>query len=255
MAVQKPSKPDVTLPDNFGGTKTPYTDSQISNGYQEAVPQVVDGGNINYEKDAVFKYLKYLKTVADVLTDMPIGKFLTVDSNNKFEYADKPEVPDLSSYQLISNLSQTVDASTKNYPSNKAVVDFIGTVYPVGSLFFSTATTCPLQVLGIGTWQKVGTSLTLGVNTSVPVKGTGMTLGLTDGSKKYGLADTSSSILGWSPLISNDKVYGTSVGNTTDGWRKNRVSSIGVTTDSTKSGIVGTVTRTQITVNVFQRIS
>ena len=122
MATQKPSKPDVILPNNFGGTKTPYTDSQISNGYQEAVPQVVDGGNINYEKDAVFKYLKYLKTTIDALVDMPIGKVLTVDSSNRFEYVDKPA--DLTTYQLISNLSQTIDSSTSLYPSNKAVVDY-----------------------------------------------------------------------------------------------------------------------------------
>lgn len=122
MATQKPSKPDVILPNNFGGTKTPYTDSQISNGYQEAVPQVVDGGNINYEKDAVFKYLKYLKTVIDALVDMPIGKVLSVDSNNRFEYVDKHA--DLTTYQLISNLSQTIDSSTSLYPSNKAVVDY-----------------------------------------------------------------------------------------------------------------------------------
>lgn len=127
MAIQKPSKPEVILPDNFGGIKTPYSDAQISNGYQEAVPQVVDGGNINYEKDAVFKYLKYLKTAIDALVDMPIGKFLTVDSNNKFEYVDKPEVS-LSLYQLISNLSQTIDASTTKYPSNKAVQDEVNRI-------------------------------------------------------------------------------------------------------------------------------
>lgn len=124
MATQKPSKPNVTLPERFGGVKTPYTDSQISNGYQEAVPQVVDGGNINYEKDAVFKYLKYLKTTIDALVDMPTGKVLTVDSNNRFEYVDQPEKPGYFSYQLISNLSQTIDNSTTKYPSNKAVVDY-----------------------------------------------------------------------------------------------------------------------------------
>ena len=99
MAIQKPSKPDVILPNNFGGTKTPYTDSQISNGYQEAVPQVVDGGNINYEKDAVFKYLKYLKTAIDALVDMPIGKILTVDSSNRFEYADPTVIANDSEYE------------------------------------------------------------------------------------------------------------------------------------------------------------
>jgi hypothetical protein len=152
MAAQKPSKPDVILPNNFGGTKTPYTDSQISNGYQEAVPQVVDGGNINYEKDAVFKYLKYLKTTIDALVDMPIGKSLIIDSNNRFDYISPENVSnktnkineqstenqypnakavyeaikdyDASLFQLISNLSQTIDASTTKYPSNNAVVDY-----------------------------------------------------------------------------------------------------------------------------------
>ena len=118
MAVQKPSKPDVTLPDNFGGTKTPYTDSQISNGYQEAVPQVVDGGNINYEKDAVFKYLKYLKTTIDALVDMPIGKSLIIDSNNRFDYI---------SPENVSNKTNKInEQSTENqYPNAKAVYEAI----------------------------------------------------------------------------------------------------------------------------------
>lgn len=88
MATQKPSKPNVVLPNNFGGVKTPYIQAQIDNGYQEAVPQVVDGGNINYEKDAVFQKIKYLESVADVVNNIPPGKFLVVNSNNQFEYAD-----------------------------------------------------------------------------------------------------------------------------------------------------------------------
>ena len=88
MATQKPSKPNVTLPNNFGGVKTPYTQTQIDNGYQEAVPQVVDGGNINYEKDGVFQKLKYLESVADAVNNIPPGKFLVVNSSNQFEYAD-----------------------------------------------------------------------------------------------------------------------------------------------------------------------
>lgn len=118
MAIQKPSKPDVTLPNNFGGVKTPYTNSQISNGYQEAVPQVVDGGNINYEKDAVFKYLKYLKTVIDALVDMPIGKSIVIDANNRFEYI---------SPENSANKTGTINASSTatQYPNAKAVYDAI----------------------------------------------------------------------------------------------------------------------------------
>lgn len=126
MAIQKPSKPDVILPNNFGGTKTPYTDSQISNGYQEAVPQVVDGGNINYEKDAVFKYLKYLKTVIDALVDMPIGKSIVIDANNRFEY---------TSPENSANKTGTINASSTatQYPTAKAVYDAIKDFNP--SLF------------------------------------------------------------------------------------------------------------------------
>lgn len=118
MAVQKPSKPDVTLPNNFGGVKTPYTASQINNGYQEAVPQVVDGGNINYEKDGIFKYLKYLKTVIDALVDMPIGKSIVIDANNRFEYI---------SPENSANKTGTINASSTatQYPTAKAVYDAI----------------------------------------------------------------------------------------------------------------------------------
>ena len=88
MATQKPSKPSVTLPENFGGVKTAYTPAQIQNGYQEAVPQVVDGGNINYEKDALFQKLKYIESVVDIINGIPANRYLGVDSNNQFEYYD-----------------------------------------------------------------------------------------------------------------------------------------------------------------------
>ena len=88
MATQKPSKPSVTLPENFGGVKTAYTSAQIQNGYQEAVPQVVDGGNINYEKDALFQKLKYIESVVDIINGIPANRYLGVDSNNQFEYYD-----------------------------------------------------------------------------------------------------------------------------------------------------------------------
>lgn len=125
------------------------------------------------------------------------------------------------------------------------VVNVLNTIYPVGSLFFSTSSTCPLQSLGIGTWQIVGTSLTLSVNTSVPVKGNGMTLGLTDGANNYGLSDQN--------LTGYKTNYGQSVGSAPGNSIIPSGKTIGITTDPTKSGIVGTVTRTQITVNVFQR--
>lgn len=108
MATQKPSKPNVVLPNNFGGVKTPYTQAQIDNGYQEAVPQVVDGGNINYEKDGVFQKLKYLEFVADAVNNIPAGKFLVVNSNNQFDYEDSSVK---SSFGNIGDINHT--ASTE----------------------------------------------------------------------------------------------------------------------------------------------
>lgn len=111
MATQKPSKPNVVLPNNFGGVKTPYTQAQIDNGYQEAVPQVVDGGNINYEKDALFQKLKYLESVADAVNNIPPGKFLVVNSNNQFEYADSTVK---SSFDNIGDIKYTSRTDVPN---------------------------------------------------------------------------------------------------------------------------------------------
>jgi hypothetical protein len=55
----------------------------------------------------------------------------------------------------------------------------MGTVYPVGSLYFGTQSTCPLQALGIGTWTRIATNFVTG--STAPVVGNGMALGLTDG--------------------------------------------------------------------------
>lgn len=231
---------------------------QLAYIFQEGVPEW--DAETTYYKGSVVKVvsgnvLKLYHSIVDdnIGNDVSDGSswFLDIDTSQPF--------------QLITNLSQTIDSSTTKYPSNNAVqtainaIDvnadiksFISTVYPIGSLFFSTASTCPLQSLGIGTWSKVGTSLTLNVNTSVPVKGNGLTLGLTSGSKNYGFQQRYTSNFGSYASTSNN-TYGTTVGteNNTGFEPINRT--MGLTTDASKSGVVGTVTRTQITVNVFQR--
>lgn len=210
MATQKPSKPNVTLPNNFGGIKTPYTQAQIDNGYQEAVPQVVDGGNINYEKDGVFKYLKYLKTTIDALVDMPIGKSLIIDSNNRFDYISPENVSNktneineqstenqypnakavyeaikdfgASLFQLISNLSQTIDSSTTKYPSNKAVLDYVESkAVPVGAFMPYAADTPP------DGWLKCDGSAISRTTYSALFAKIGTKYGKGDGSKTFNL--------------------------------------------------------------------
>jgi hypothetical protein len=122
----------------------------------------------------------------------------------------------------------------------------MGTVYPVGSLYFGTQSTCPLAAIINGsTWEKVGTSLTLSVNTSVPVKGNGIALGLTNGANNVGLTTTNNYFVG------KTEAYGEAVSAT--GTYSGTSGIFGVTTDSAKSGIVGTVTRTALTVNIWKR--
>lgn len=127
----------------------------------------------------------------------------------------------------------------------------MGTVYPVGSLYFGTQSTCPLAAIIDGsTWEKVGSSLITSVNTSVPVKGNGKTIGLTDGTTNYGLQG---GFGGGEFLNAATGNYGKDINtpNVTPRYIGNKT--LGLTTDSAASGIVGTVTRTALTVNIWKR--
>lgn len=125
----------------------------------------------------------------------------------------------------------------------------MNSVYPVNSFYFTTASTCPLQALGIGTWTRVGTSIITSVNTDVPVIGTDIAIGFTNGTSNRGLA-MNNGTLGQSSFFTD--LYGAEVG-TKGGFTDNPNGAVGLTKDSSKSGIVGTVTRTSLTVNIFKR--
>lgn len=125
----------------------------------------------------------------------------------------------------------------------------MGTVYPVGSLYFGTQSTCPLAAIIDGsTWEKVGSSLITSVNTSVPVKGNGTTIGLTNGTTNAGLTVNNAHM-----LIASPGNYGKPVDGTNTELNNLNNKRLGLTTDASKSGIVGTVTRTALTVNIWKR--
>lgn len=128
----------------------------------------------------------------------------------------------------------------------------MGTVYPVGSLYFGTQSTCPLaDIIDGSTWEKVGSSLITSVNTSVPVKGNGKTIGLTDGTNNWGLVNNGNSAT-WE--MYNTRAYGTNIGTQNSGVNgPNTNKTVGITTDPENSGIVGTITRTDLTVNIWKR--
>jgi hypothetical protein len=127
----------------------------------------------------------------------------------------------------------------------------MGTVYPVGSLYFGTQSTCPLAAIINGsTWEKVGSSLITSVNTSVPVIGNGKAIGLTDGLNGYGLQGGSGGGEFLSAAAGN---YGKNINtpNVTPRYIGNKT--LGLTENPENSGIVGTVTRTALTVNIWKR--
>lgn len=70
---------------------------------------------------------------------------------------------------------------------------------------------------------------------TAPVKGNGMTLGFTNGTQNGGLYQIST---GGTFLESSPTLYGTNVGTASDNGLMSQFKSLGVTTDSTKSGII-----------------
>ena len=87
-------------------------------------------------------------------------------------------------------------------------------------------------------------NLVTSVNTSVPIKGTGKALGFTDGTGNYGSYYSGS---GTDQFLLTTSSYDADVGTATasGGMSSNKV--VGMTTDETKSGVVGTVTRSVLT--------
>lgn len=132
----------------------------------------------------------------------------------------------------------------------------MGTVYPVGSLYFGTQSTCPLAAIIDGsTWEKVGSSLITSVNTSVPVKGNGKSMGWTNGDANFGCSQGDNGY-GWFFPSLTSEAYGKNIGvvqagNT--GARPSGSKLMGLTSDANNSGIVGTITRTALTVNIWKR--
>ena len=154
---------------------------------------------------------------------------------------------------LTANVPVTPDANTiynitddnVNYLQN-----LLETIWPVGCLYFGTTPVCPMSAL-LGTWTLVGTKLVTNVDSTAGVKGNGTTIGYTDSVDTFG-QDTFTTggqnyTRNWAGL------YGADVGTSPSGSLIGSQKSIGLTTDSTKSGIEATVTSSSLTINVWQR--
>lgn len=88
---------------------------------------------------------------------------------------------------------------------------------------------------------------------NVAVKGNGMTLGFTDGINNFG--SHSYNYNGGSFVQNCINLYGSNVGTSQSGTNVNNNKSYGITTDPTKSGIVGTLTQTKLKLRYFIQIA
>lgn len=86
--MDKPTKPTDLIPRSFGGVKNNFSPSLQSSGYEDGVPAIYGGDNLNYQLDATGKELDYCEKICDYINAIPIGKTVTVDSNNKLVYSD-----------------------------------------------------------------------------------------------------------------------------------------------------------------------
>lgn len=195
----------------------------------------------------------------------------------------------LNTKQTTENLSQTIDASTTKYPSNKAVKDALANVSGVGNIGdikytartdtpeggawcdgaeytqaafpdlyqmlvsdklqsttytdfnnqVSTNGYCSLFALNTATTSFKVPSLpdkyVIGLEDEIPVKGNGMTLGLTNGETLGGITSANIAVSSGNPFYKD--IYGTNIG-TAGSTAPTPNKSLGVTTDSTKSGII-----------------
>lgn len=196
----------------------------------------------NTHQDAV-PTIKYVKDLVPTKTSQ-----LTNDSNYLTSHQDISGKANTSLNNLTSAGNTYIDNRIANAITNQLNIQ-LNAIYPVGSLYFCTQSTCPMATLISGsTWQQVGSSLITSVDTNVPIAGNGITLGLTNGTTNVGAGITS----GASSISVYESTYGSSVG-TGRGTGLTGNTSLGITTDATKSGIVGTVTRSALTVNIFKR--
>ena len=180
--------------------------------------------------------------------------------------ATKPELniaeygKDISSVQYNDNFDKlndyieaiseelTLKVNTINSQLSSNVLSNLQSIYPVGSLYIGTTDNCPIANL-FGTWEKVAEGLVVDIDGNVPVVGNGMTLGLTNGSVKYGINSNGGSQM----IIPSTGTYGKNIGTPGSGSYPSDILSLGVTTDPTKSGLVGTANATKLEVNIWKR--
>ena len=136
------------------------------------------------------------------------------------------------------------------------MVQLLNTLYPVGSVYITSANVCPLQLMHIGEWVIADIGIITGVDSIVKVRGNGKSLSLTDGKSYagFGVSDAYNAVAlktSESPAYGN---VGQGVQITKPGSAVGGNVLLGVDTDPTRSGMVGDVTSKKLEVFIYQRI-
>ena len=127
------------------------------------VSQLSDGTNIYWVKDIDAREI--LETKANT-SDIPTAISDLTDDTSTYPIDKADSVADQrdsSSLKYWTGTKAQYDAIvTKDSDTiynvedtTSPIVDILNTLYPIGAIYIGTMATCPLSVLGIGTWQLV----------------------------------------------------------------------------------------------------
>ena len=162
----------------------------------------------------------------------------------------KPSADTVPSTKAVSDESSRIVSIMDSQYSN-----LLSTLYPVGSIYIGTQNSCPLATLIAGSqWQKVATQVVTNVNTGVAVYGNGKTLGLSNGSQNFGMTDGGYGSVGGF-MQGAKSVYNQNKGTIRD---ENTITpadrkSVGVVQDAATSGLTGSLSRTNLSLNIWKR--
>lgn len=145
-----------------------------------------------------------------------------------------------------------LDGSLLAYGSYQAFIDYIADLYDSGDYteIFETEANWQTSVTNYGVcgkfvYDRVNNTVRLpkysnkiytsSISSTAPVKGNGMTLGLTNGTNNFGIYASNGAL-----QANTGTTYGSNVGSTRDssGTAADGLKTLGITTDDTKSGII-----------------
>lgn len=237
----------------------PVTSTPINEG--GIPPQREDFNGLGYLTTSQFFYLQmggrftFNSAVSSAIGGYPQGAVLQyTDPDTGQSYEVTSLIPN-NTYNFVTTPSYIDGVKWRKSFSedltNYMTYSVLDLLYPVGSIYANTTSTCPLATLIPGsTWTKVATSVVTSIDSTVGIKGTGKTLGLTNGSTNVGLTGDDSH-------DRNSRVFTTGAYNRTvsSSYSSTNQNSgcFGVVQNTSTSGLTGVANSTSISINIWKR--